>query len=552
MTFLPIVERELRVAARRRGTYWSRLIAALLGLALAAWVVLANHGDPPQELGGILFQTLSWLVFLYAMFVGTQVTSDCLSEEKREGTLGLLFLTDLKGYDVVFGKLAATSINAFYGMLAVMPALAIPLLLGGVTNAEFWRVVLVCVNLLLFTLSVGIFASSICRNDHQALALAVLVAVFFFLAPPIIVAIAESRQQHKAWEGLFIFSPGMDCFIVFDDTYKGEKDHFWWNAIITQIYCWTLLFLACRIVPRSWQDATAGGVKLGKWRRFVQFMEGGPAGRRAVRRKLLAINPFLWRAGRSRFKMWQVWFALMLAGGLWAWTHHLFRDDWFDPGRCLAIALGLHLVLKIWFAFESARHLSEDRRDGGMELLLSTPLREKDIVAGQRLALWRQFGGPVLAVLGIDLLFLISGMNHNADRGYWLSMYLVMAIFLVLDLMALSWVGMWLGLSGRKPNRAAILTLMRIILLPSFVFIIGMSCAGVLFSRSINWTSSLVFWCILGAAANAYFTLGAKAKLFGQFRDVVTQRFGGDKNKKTPEATHPPAAPTAAAGSARP
>jgi hypothetical protein len=59
-------------------------------------------------------------------------TADCISSEKREGTLGLLFLTDLKGYSVILGKMLATSLNSFYALTAIFPVLAIPLLLGGI------------------------------------------------------------------------------------------------------------------------------------------------------------------------------------------------------------------------------------------------------------------------------------------------------------------------------------------------------------------------------------------------------------------------------------
>ena len=34
MTFLPIVARELRVAARKRSTFWLRVIAALVSLVI--------------------------------------------------------------------------------------------------------------------------------------------------------------------------------------------------------------------------------------------------------------------------------------------------------------------------------------------------------------------------------------------------------------------------------------------------------------------------------------------------------------------------------------
>jgi len=72
---------------------------------------------------------------------GLFLTADCLSEEKREGTLGFLFLTDLRGYDVVFGKLVATSLRGFYAMLAALPVMGVTLVLGGITGEQFWKTV---------------------------------------------------------------------------------------------------------------------------------------------------------------------------------------------------------------------------------------------------------------------------------------------------------------------------------------------------------------------------------------------------------------------------
>src|ERR1043165_4056238 len=99
MIFLPVVERELRVIARRPGTYWMRFAAALVGIGLAAWVwAIARY--QPSGLSLALFYSLSGFALVYCLLSGVFLTSDCLSEEKREGTLGLLFLTDLKGYDI--------------------------------------------------------------------------------------------------------------------------------------------------------------------------------------------------------------------------------------------------------------------------------------------------------------------------------------------------------------------------------------------------------------------------------------------------------------------
>jgi ABC-type transport system involved in cytochrome c biogenesis permease component len=141
MTFLPVAERELRVAARKRGTFWVRISAALVALVIAGLFLVFALFPPfamsPQSLGGGLFATLTWIGLVVSLSAGLFFTSDCMSEEKREGTLGFLFLTDLKGYDVVIGKLLATSLRGFYALLAVLPILALTLTMGGITGTQF-------------------------------------------------------------------------------------------------------------------------------------------------------------------------------------------------------------------------------------------------------------------------------------------------------------------------------------------------------------------------------------------------------------------------------
>jgi len=185
MTFLPIVARELRVASRRRTTYWVRTGAALAVMVIGTFLFLLMSDRPPREVAMWLFGVLTGTAVFYCLLSGVRSTADCLSVEKREGTLGLLFLTDLKGYDVVLGKLAATSLNGLYGVLAVVPMLAIPLLMGGVTLGEFGRMALVAVNTLFFSLGVGIFSSSISRSAQKAMGLTFFIILLFTLIFPI-------------------------------------------------------------------------------------------------------------------------------------------------------------------------------------------------------------------------------------------------------------------------------------------------------------------------------------------------------------------------------
>src|SRR5260370_40802282 len=120
MILLPIVERELRVAARRGSTYWTRPLVVLGAMLICFWLMLSLPFAAPSTSTGLnLFRALSVFAFVYCLFAGIRFTADYLSVEKREGTLGLLFLTDLNGYDVVLVKLPATSLNALYRLGAI-------------------------------------------------------------------------------------------------------------------------------------------------------------------------------------------------------------------------------------------------------------------------------------------------------------------------------------------------------------------------------------------------------------------------------------------------
>src|SRR5207244_3232309 len=138
-------------------------------------------GSSSQNLGRILFNILTYYAFGMSLLAGVLLAADCLSEEKRDGTLGLLFLTDLKGHDVVLGKLIAVGLSALYGLVAVLPVTALPLLMCGVTGNEYWRVALAMVNALFVSLAAGILVSSLSRDAIKAmgntLGLLVVIAV---------------------------------------------------------------------------------------------------------------------------------------------------------------------------------------------------------------------------------------------------------------------------------------------------------------------------------------------------------------------------------------
>src|SRR3954468_1367837 len=169
MTFLPVVQRELRVASRERNTYRLRFLAALLPVifcVFSLWVVVLLREEPIPSRG--LFFAITWIAYVFVSIAGFCLTADTIAEEKRDSTLGLLFLTDLKGYDIVLGKWSGAGLRGLYALFATFPVLALPLIMGGSGVGEICRTTFILVLALLLSMSVGIVCSTLLRKTWAA------------------------------------------------------------------------------------------------------------------------------------------------------------------------------------------------------------------------------------------------------------------------------------------------------------------------------------------------------------------------------------------------
>ena len=158
MNFLPVAHRELKQASRKPMTYYSRSLSALLaGSVCLALIYAAFSGDlAPAACGQTIFYSLSALAYLYVCIDGALLTSDSLSSEKREGTLGLLFLTDLKGYDIIAGKLVPYLSRSLYCLVAAFPASTLGFLFGGLSMSDYLLMMIALANALFFSSTLGL------------------------------------------------------------------------------------------------------------------------------------------------------------------------------------------------------------------------------------------------------------------------------------------------------------------------------------------------------------------------------------------------------------
>src|SRR5688572_3338451 len=147
---LPIVQRELQTAARNRRLYLWRSLSGLAVLLIVPLIVL---NAPVARRWTGLFTALVNIALFLCLVEGIRKTSDSISSERRQGTLGLLFLSTLTGGDIIFGKLASATIRSLSTLLVFIPLLSITLLVGGTTGGEFWRGIFVLILALVMSLS---------------------------------------------------------------------------------------------------------------------------------------------------------------------------------------------------------------------------------------------------------------------------------------------------------------------------------------------------------------------------------------------------------------
>jgi ABC-type transport system involved in cytochrome c biogenesis permease component len=515
MSFLPIVMRELSVTSRKPHTYWTRFWAAALISATVFFMIFANRG-PIAQLGRMMFSILSVIIFIYCLLAGVRSTADCLSEEKREGTLGLLFLTDLRGYDVVAGKLFATSLHAVYGLMAVLPLLGIALLVGGLTGTEFWHMTLVLLNTIFFSLSIGIFVSALGYLERRVTLMSFFWIIFFTLGLPLLWRGATLINNSRWWDILFLLpSP---CYAFKLSASAGLRTigiEFWFSmltifglalvCIVGSAYFLPLRFQGSDLATPS-DAAQDGAQRMSLRRRFLQTR---------WRAHLLECNPCSWLLGRDRSVRDNLNAVALFIGAFSLWVSYALENK-TRTGMPVAIfgSFGLHLLVKALVSVEATKRLNEDKRTGALELLLITPLHPRDLLKAQAQRLVSLFALPVLALVFLNLIWITGNTREDEMR----QVVTCATWVLFFDCYALSWVSMWGALRGQRFSRAVFSSFGRVMLPPWIILFGFITCTMNVGVPSSTVRNFFIVWFLFSALYDLILAASAKRKLREQFR----------------------------------
>jgi ABC-type transport system involved in multi-copper enzyme maturation permease subunit len=507
VTFLPILRRELAVASRRTGTYRQRVLFAGLAVVTVAIMLLSIRRTALS--GPMIFSAIAFGGFLLSALEGMRASADSIALERREGTLGLLLLTGLRGRQIVIGKVAAACVQSLSTVLAILPAFALPLLLGGVTAGECWRVMLTFVATLLFTLTVGALVSSWATQTLTAF-VGTFALMLALTGLPMAFALYPSVTASD--EFMWLAGPLEMFHRVKDSEFLLLPSSFWSAS------AWSLAMSAVMFAAAGFILERRPRLEVKNQENWLQrLLRPRPVRAESWGGGTSQSSPAVWLAARTLPGQRVLWILVGSGAGL-CFLAGCFAGPAAIPAMLLGEVFFAYLI-KLWLAAVAPQSLNMSRRNGALELLLCTPLTPQELVRGQVDALYNYFIGPALAIAAVfpiaGILGLSLGQNTagmNADASLF-ALGLFWFLFFVLDLHALAYTGLWNGLTHARVDRAITKTVFAVLILPWLTLVVPFAgCFGV-----VGWP---VFWMNW-----------ASKRLNNRFREEASTHFSVEDEK---------------------
>jgi hypothetical protein len=509
MQALPVIQREILVQSRRPGAH--RLRVGIAAVGLAGIVALLWFDDMPDSLRGQqLYAAISMFSFAYALLAGVLLTADAITGERTQGTLGLLFLTDLKPGDILLGKLIATSLSGIYVLLGLLPLLAVPLMFGGVALWQVAGHAALLAGTLLVSLAVGLWASTVSHETGPGIAKALGVMAAIALLPAILGALPQPVNVLGMASPLWTFA-----LLLHPPTAAGHPAQIVFGLVLPLIFATAVFVSAARRLgaadadqPPAQPQPVEHPPALPPRQGPGTFEEGGeaPVQRHGVWGKgspppegLLESDPILWLLWRrNRFPRADA----AMIGVLLVVALPTFLASLAGPlgWGCVAFtAFLLHLLAVCHMASQACQRIrtTEDRE--ALELLLTTPRAARGTLTSYHRGFCQLFTPQFWALITVHGMLLLGAVWNHREMGShtWVVPAVALGV-LYAERSALSWVSLSLALRYGRYHRALAGTLV-LVLVPSWSAV-GMALFGSAvfgFRTAGGWTAWWV-WLLTG------------------------------------------------------
>ena len=380
--------------SRQGQVFWIRVISGAAGIVTLG-LLLAQEVQVGPFLGYQLLAGLNTAMLFTILLVGPVITADCIAQEKREGTLGLLFLAPLSARDIVLSKLAANALRAGTLLLAMLPMMILPVVLGGIPVYMSVLMVTELVTALCLALSAGVLASTLHREFVQAAVWSVIyalgLAVLFFILVRIVGVLAYCTPL--AGTPLIFLVP---VYVLASGLIVVER---------------TVKFSSLALRER-W-EAEGADYQAPGWVRMFSDSDFWRALFTWDTRRARSAHPIAWLQEYSwtaRLAKWG-WCAIALVGEIVVLVMAI------GAGRDRGYHVALATMVVLGMALAGANSFRKERLSGAMELLLVTPLKPWQLIAGRLWGVWVHFL-PAVAIIAFLWLGTGSLVKGNPEQAW--------------------------------------------------------------------------------------------------------------------------------------
>jgi ABC-type transport system involved in multi-copper enzyme maturation permease subunit len=459
----PVFVYEWLTTSRRWQSYALRagfVGATLLGMGLVWSNQRARSGRGEvvsirdlAEFGESMFRVIVSMELSLVLLAAPAATAGAVCLDKARGTLDHMLVTDLSDAEIVLGKLGVRLIPVLGLVVCTLPVLALSTLLGGIDPLALGGLFLTAIGCAFVGCSLAMVLSVYGRRIHEVVMMAYMIILLWTMAPGLVeisYVVATGAPPPTAtnpWvQWLELSNPFSLAFAPYQMPGRVGVGHYLGFLVASLFLSAALVVLATARVRRV-ALSQAGRPASGR-RRWPPRLRRLPSLPR-LPGPTLEGSPVAWREWhRSRpSRMMRVAWGLYAALGL-LWVGLAVAAVWRgSAGRegiaamnMVQVALGLLLL-----SVGAATSLAEERMRGSLDVLLSTPMSTRSILAGK-------WWGSFRHVLNVVIWPAATTFPLVLHSGYWhpyvLLLVLVLAYGAAITSLGLA-VAMWVGRLGR-------------------------------------------------------------------------------------------------------
>jgi ABC-type transport system involved in multi-copper enzyme maturation permease subunit len=421
-------------------------MVATMGISLLLFVFssLSNAkeiGYNPTEMQKISHGI--FLITLVCQFLALGVLlpismATSITMEKERNSLELLLLTKMKVWTIIMQKYLSRVIPAFMFLFLSFPMIAIAYSFGGFDIDSVKYIIFELFFSIFYVAAWAILWSSFCRRSSGAVILTyITIAIngllFFLLYPrPWSYSLAPIEAYFMQW--------------------------YWVEAILTIILLvLAAIFLKTRVHTRRRNLFLSALSKLDAFWKAVNHKLGDVEFLESDNYKFPKMNPIIWYekykkpTGRIGY-LFRI-FLLLLIPCLGAGIMLCIKSNLYYLGDYIAI--GLLLIAMIYLILQASAIVANERINQTLDLLLTTSVMPKDIVASKMRTLFKLhfvISTPILIIL-----FMVHYFRQTSGGGYYQDHFYIIVVYLLVHLSFISWFSCWVGLKVKTHHKAMLI-----------------------------------------------------------------------------------------------